>query len=152
MRRMEETILSAVNAPRQDDALRETLLTLARQAMENSYSPYSHFPVGAALHCVDGRIFQGCNIENASFGLSNCAERTAVFKAVSEGAREFDLLAIAAKTMAWPCGACRQVLAEFAPDLRVMITWEDQVREKTLRELLPENFGPKDLDAVPNCN
>ena len=145
MRRMEETVLSAVNVPRDDQDLRETLLSLARQAMENSYSPYSHFPVGAAIHSVDGRIFQGANIENASFGLTICAERTAVFKAVSEGAREFDLLAIASKTIAWPCGACRQVLREFAPDLRILITWEDQVREMTLKELLPESFGPESL-------
>ena len=121
------------------------LLELAREAMRRSYSPYSSYPVGAALRATDGRIFTGCNVENASFGLSNCAERTALFKAVSEGAREFDALAIAAKTKAWPCGACRQVLNEFAPNLHVMVTWEDHVEEKNLRELLPEGFGPDSM-------
>lgn len=147
MRAMEEKILSAASVPRDtasaaDD---ELLIRLAREAMNRSYSPYSSFPVGAALHCTDGRIYQGCNIENASFGLTNCAERTAVFKAVSEGARSFDVIAIAAKKKAWPCGACRQVLNEFAPDIRVLITWDNNVEEKTLRELLPEGFGPKSM-------
>ncbi len=147
MRNMEEKILSAVSVPRDtasaaDD---EQLLRLAREAMNRSYSPYSSFPVGAALHCTDGRIYQGCNIENASFGLTNCAERTAVFKAVSEGAKSFDVIAIAAKKKAWPCGACRQVLNEFAPDIRILITWDDHVEEKTLRELLPESFGPQSM-------
>ena len=88
---MEEKILSAIGMTRdgemQTDVSDETLLEMARQAMLRSYSPYSGYPVGAALLCADGRVFQGCNIENASFGLTNCAERTAMFKAVSEGAR-----------------------------------------------------------------
>ena len=121
------------------------LIQLARDAMERSYSPYSRFPVGAALLCRDGRVFQGCNIENASFGLSNCAERTAVFKAVSEGAKEFDTIVIAARKKAWPCGACRQVLNEFAPDIRIIVTWEDHVEEKKLSDLLPEGFGPDSM-------
>lgn len=147
MRTMEEKILTTVSVPRDDASapLEETLLSLAREAMKKSYSPYSSYPVGAALHCVDGRIFTGCNIENASFGLSNCAERTALFKAVSEGARGFDVIAIAANTAPWPCGACRQVLHEFAPDLRILVTWGDRVEEKTLRELFPEGFGPDSM-------
>ena len=147
MRKMEEKILSAVSISRdeQPDSVDDTLLMLAREAMKNSYSPYSSYPVGAALHCTDGRIFTGCNVENASFGLSNCAERTALFKAVSEGAREFDVIAIAAKTKPWPCGACRQVLNEFAPDIRVIVTWKDHVEEKKLHELLPESFGPDSM-------
>ncbi len=147
MRAMEEKILSAASVPRDTTSVTddEQLLQLAREAMAFSYSPYSSYPVGAALHCSDGRIYQGCNIENASFGLTNCAERTAVFKAVSEGARSFDVIAIAARTKAWPCGACRQVLNEFAPDIRVLITWGDHVEEKTLRELLPEGFGPQSM-------
>ena len=150
MRAMEEKILSSVSVTRDsadaDPQQDKLLLQLAREAMRQSYSPYSSFPVGAALHSVDGRIFQGCNVENASFGLSNCAERTAVFKAVSEGARRFDAIAIAAKAVAWPCGACRQVLNEFAePGFRVLVTWEDQVAEKNLDELLPESFGPRNL-------
>ena len=122
-----------------------SLIQLAREAMKKSYCPYSSYPVGAALHCTDGRVFQGCNIENASFGLTNCAERTAVFKAVSEGAYSFDVIAIAAETKAWPCGACRQVLNEFSPNIRVLITWNNQVEEKSLRELLPESFGPDSM-------
>ncbi len=147
MRKMEEKILNTAGirrdeSPAADD---EALLALARDAMTRSYSPYSHYPVGAALRSKDGRVFQGCNIENASFGLTNCAERTAVFKAVSEGVTEFDTIAIAAKTMAWPCGACRQVLNEFAPGLRVLVTWDGHVEEKKLSELLPEGFGPQSM-------
>ena len=148
MRSMEDSILSAINIQREKQFSEDDtkLLTLAKESMSRSYSPYSQYPVGAALHCTDGRIFQGCNIENASFGLTNCAERTAVFKAVSEGATSFDTIAIAAKTKAWPCGACRQVLNEFAPDIRVLITWDDHVEEKTLSELLPESFGPYSMN------
>ena len=144
---MEEKILSAASVTRDapkktDDAV---LLRLAREAMARSYSPYSSYPVGAAIRSTDGRIFQGCNIENASFGLTNCAERTAVFKAVSEGAKSFDAIAIAARTKAWPCGACRQVLNEFAPDIRVLVTWDNHIEEKNLKELLPEGFGPHSM-------
>ena len=123
------------------------LLDLARDAMTRSYSPYSGYPVGAALLTADGRVFQGCNIENASFGLTNCAERTAMFKAVSEGVRGFTTIAIAAKNSApWPCGACRQVLNEFAPGIRVIVTWGDgQVAEAPLSHLLPYGFGPESL-------
>ena len=114
--------------------------------MKRSYSPYSHYPVGAALLCADGRVFQGCNIENASFGLTNCAERTAMFKAVSEGATEYTAIAIAATVSApWPCGACRQVLNEFAPGIRVLVVWDGGEDEMSLNELLPHGFGPKDL-------
>ena len=145
---MEEKILSSI-APMNDSCRNsedQALLQLARDAMARSYSPYSHFPVGAALRSTDGQVFLGCNIENASFGLTNCAERTAVFKAVSEGVCSFDTIAIAAKGKAWPCGACRQVLNEFAPDIRVMITWDDHVEEKMLKELLPVGFGPNDVN------
>ncbi len=149
MRAMEEKILSAVGMGREDagQVSDEALLALARAAMERSYSPYSHYPVGAALLCADGRVYQGCNIENASFGLTNCAERTALFKAVSEGEREFVAVAIAAEGSApWPCGACRQALNEFAPNLRVLVTWGDGRRgEAPLSQLLPKGFGPKDL-------
>lgn len=146
MRKMEEKILSAASVARGHDLMDDqALLHMAREAMKRSYSPYSSYPVGAALHSTDGRVFLGCNIENASFGLTNCAERTAVFKAVSEGALSFDVLAIAARTKAWPCGACRQVLNEFAPDLRILITWDDHVEEKRLNELLPESFGPNSM-------
>jgi len=149
MRAMEEKILSAIGQTREGEGAvtDETLLALAREAMKRSYSPYSNYPVGAALLCADGRIFQGCNIENASFGLTNCAERTAIFKAISEGAAEFTAIAIASKVSApWPCGACRQVLNEFAPGIRVLVTWDGGQDEMSLNELLPHGFGPKSLE------
>ena len=122
---------------------RDELIARAREAMTYSYSPYSHFKVGAALLCRDGRVFTGCNVENASYGASNCAERTALFKAVSEGAREFTAIAITAeKSAPWPCGICRQALYEFAPDLRVIVAWGDNRDESTLPLLLPHGFGP----------
>ncbi len=148
MRPMEEKALQLAGIADSPTApTDEELLALARQAMQRSYSPYSRYKVGACLLCADGRLYQGCNIENASFGLTNCAERTAVFKAVSEGATEFAAIAIAAEGSApYPCGACRQVLNEFAPDIRVMVTWDkDKVEKTTLRALLPHGFGPKDL-------
>ena len=125
----------------------EELLALARKAMEYSYSPYSHYAVGAALLCADGRVFTGCNVENASFGLCNCAERTALFKAVSEGAREFTTLAISSNgSMPYPCGACRQALNEFAPEIRILeIAGDGQIVKTSLPELLPHGFGPKDI-------
>lgn len=150
MRRMEEKAMQMAGLPREGAPVPPTddeLLALARLAMQRSYSPYSRYPVGACLLCADGRVFQGCNIENASFGLSNCAERTALFKAVSEGVKEFSAIAIAGQNSApYPCGACRQVLNEFAPDIRVLITWGDgQVEKTTLPQLLPHGFGPKSL-------
>lgn len=138
MRDIEEKALAMAQASD------EELLTQAREAMRMAYVPYSHFRVGACLLSSDGRLFTGCNVENASYGLTNCAERTAVFKAVSEGTTEFSAIAIAAESFPpWPCGACRQVLSEFAPDLRVLITKGDTfIKEMTLRELLPESFSP----------
>ena len=148
MRSMEDKILcqSGISREGVSGITDSALLELAREAMKRSYSPYSHFPVGAALLCADGRIFMGCNIENASFGLTNCAERTALFKAVSEGEKEFVAIAIAARHLAWPCGACRQVLNEFAPRIRVLVTDEENnIEEMTLPDLLPKCFGPNDL-------
>ena len=125
----------------------EELLALAVKMLDYSYSPYSHYPVGAALLAEDGRVFTGCNVENAAFGNTLCAERTALCKAVSEGARRFTAIAIASRGSApFPCGACRQSLYEFAPDLRVMVTWDGNVRKTTLRALLPEGFGPDSLE------
>ena len=150
MRKMEEKSLQAAAISRDEVPSfpsDETLLALARLAMEKSYSPYSRFKVGACLLAKDGRVFQGCNIENASFGVTNCAERTALYKAVSEGALEFSTIAIAAENVpAYPCGICRQALNEFAPDIRLLITWGgEHVQETTLPALLPHSFGPKDL-------
>ena len=117
----------------------------AREAALRAYAPYSKFKVGAALIAEDGRIFTGCNVENASYGLSNCAERTAVFKAVSEGATRFTALAIAGgeEDVAMPCGACRQVLAEFfPPEAPVRCTTLDGARtvDLTVGFLLPGAF------------
>lgn len=140
MRIMEETALNRAGLGRITD---EELIRLAKDAMEFSYSPYSHYRVGAALLSKDGKVFQGCNIENASYGATNCAERTALFKAVSEGEREFSVIAIVAdKSAPWPCGICRQALNEFAPDLRVIVAWGDHRDEAMLYDLLPHGFGP----------
>ena len=152
MRAMEEKVLDMIGLNREDKrepVSDQTLLALAKSAMERSYAPYSKFQVGACVLCADGRVFQGCNVENASFGLTNCAERTAIFTAISEGAREFTAIAIAAKNAApWPCGACRQVLNEFAPDIRVLVTWdENKTGSATLKDLLPCSFGPKELPS-----
>lgn len=148
MRAMEEKALNRAGVNRTTD---EELIALAKEAMAFSYSPYSHFKVGAALLSKDGRVFQGCNIENGSYGATNCAERTALFKAVSEGAREFTVIAIAAeKAMPWPCGICRQALNEFAPELRVIVACGDERDEAALPDLLPKGFGPSQgtLDFV----
>lgn len=124
----------------------EKLLEMALEMRNYSYVPYSKYAVGAALLAEDGRVFTGCNVENAAYGNTLCAERTALCKAVSEGARKFTAIAIASSGSApFPCGACRQSLYEFAPDLRVMVTWDGNVRKTTLRALLPEGFGPSAL-------
>ena len=117
--------------------------------LERSYAPYSHFPVGAALECADGTVFTGCNVENAAYGSTICAERTAVVKAVSEGHQDdFVRIAIVGRSedYCWPCGSCRQVLFEFAPDLECLIARGDHEYVKLpLRELLAHGFGPKAL-------
>lgn len=126
------------------------LADIAYSMMEKAYVPYSKFPVGAALLCADGTVFTGCNIENASYGATVCAERTAVFKAVSEGHRDdFVRLAVAGNTdgPCWPCALCRQVLYEFAPHLEILVGNRDGELFKTsLSELLPHGFGPKELE------
>lgn len=124
------------------------LVNIAKEAMENAYAPYSHFKVGAALLAKDGRVFQGCNIENASYGATNCAERTAIFKAVSEGVREFEAIAIVASSgdYASPCGICRQVLFEFLPEGKVILdSHEKGMVTFTVRELLPLGFRGEDI-------
>ena len=117
------------------------LIEEAQQASQRAYCPYSKFPVGAALLGKSGRIFSGCNVENVSYGLTICAERTAIFKAVSEGEREFDTIVIytPTDTLTGPCGACRQVMAEFAPQMMVvMVNRIGRVKSVPLSKLLPE--------------
>ena len=124
----------------------ERLLEMAIEARKNAYVPYSGYAVGAALETKDGHVFTGCNVENAAYGNTLCAERTALVKAVSEGYREFTKIAIAASGSApYPCGACRQSLYEFVPDLEVFVTWDGHVDRVPLAELLPYGFGPSSL-------
>lgn len=120
------------------------LISLAKKASYNAYVPYSHFSVGAALQCADGSVFTGCNVENAALGSTICAERTACVNAVSEGKREFVRIAIYADSQNWPtpCGACRQFLAEFAPDIEILCTKAgDRYVSYKLSELLPHIFN-----------
>ena len=127
----------------------DELVAAAREARDRAYAPYSRFSVGAAILSDDGRIFTGANVENASYGLSMCAERTAVHHAVAEGIRGLVAVAVSAsgETLAWPCGACRQVLHEFGPETIVVSEAPDGRREeRTLPRLLPDAFGPDDLD------
>lgn len=125
----------------------QKLMDCAIKARENAYSPYSHFAVGAALLCEDGTLFEGCNIENASYGLTNCAERTAIFKAVSEGHTTFKALAVVADTEGpcAPCGACRQVMAEFKIPLIIMGNLMGNIKIVTMEELLPFSFSECDV-------
>ena len=133
------------------------LIALALQAREKAYTPYSHFKVGAALLTKSGNVYTGCNIENAAYTPSNCAERTAFFKAVSEGEREFAAIAIVGGAenaveldYCAPCGVCRQVMMEFCDydNFQVILAAnEDEYRVYTLREILPVGFGPKNLQA-----
>lgn len=127
----------------------ESLLEQARLAAENAYAPYSDFPVGAALLAENDEIFRGVNVENASYGLTLCAERTAIVKAVSEGQTRFQAIAVWASRRPYgsvtPCGACRQVMAEFLqPDTPVILSDVEtgQIQTLTLSELLPKAFGP----------
>jgi cytidine deaminase len=124
----------------------EHLGELAREARARAYAPYSGYTVGAALRTRAGKIYLGANIENAAYGESMCAERVAIYKAVSEGERDFEALAVATENGGSPCGACRQVLSEFAPDMRVLILDAAGGRRETrVRDLLPDYFGPAQL-------
>ncbi len=129
------------------DELRRQLIDLARDAQQRAYVPYSHYPVGAALLTSTGKIYQGCNIEIASYGATVCGERTAAFKAVSDGERDFEAVAVVTSNGASPCGICRQVLFEFGPEMTVILAdMEGQiVWEGPLTTLLPLGFGPKKL-------
>ncbi len=125
----------------------ETLLKMAYEVAEKAYAPYSKFKVGAALLTEEGKVFTGCNVECASFGGTNCAERTAVFKAISEGYHKYTAIAVvsAGESFTYPCGICRQVLNEFAPDIDIILDDHGTVKVINLKEMLPYSFGPNDL-------
>lgn len=129
------------------DDTRNQLIQMAIEVRERAYAPYSNYRVGAALLTASGRFFTGCNVENASYPNSLCAERVAVFKAVSEGEKEFLAIAVVTGNGGTPCGACRQVLAEFGLDTLVLIAdgHGNLKQEARLDELLPGAFGPSDL-------
>ena len=133
----------------------EDLATEAKKAMENAYSPYSHFSVGAALLCRSGKVYTGCNIENAAYTPTNCAERTAFFKAVSEGVQDFEAICIVGgknqKPTGYtaPCGVCRQVMMEFCnpKTFKIILAIDrENYRIFTLEDMLPQGFGPANLE------
>lgn len=128
----------------------EELIRAARQAYDRAYAPYSCFSVGAAVLASDGTIYQGCNIENASYGLTMCAERTAIYSAIAAGCRQLQAIAVVADTPgpASPCGACRQVMVEFGIHRVIMANKAGSVREASLAELLPFAFSEDDMAGV----
>ena len=130
----------------------KSLLAAAIAARRGAYAPYSNFAVGAALLGRDGRVWLGANVENASYGLSMCAERNAIFHAVASGARAFEAIAVAGPdgTTTLPCGACRQVLWEFAQQLRVIYADGGGIKMMSIQQLLPEAFGPAQLNEAGN--
>lgn len=130
-----------------EQAKKQELIQVAKQARQWAYAPYSHYSVGAALLTASGRIYDGVNVENAAFPVTICAERVAVFKAISNGEHEFAAIAVVTRNGGMPCGSCRQVMAEFAPDLTIIIADEaGQITgETTLTELLPHAFRPDSL-------
>lgn len=129
------------------EMLPEELIARATLAQSYAYAPYSEYPVGAALLTRSGRVYLGANVENAAYSLTVCAERVAVFKAVSEGERDFDALAVITINGGSPCGACRQVMSEFAPNMSVFIAdAEGNYRRTNVVELLPDHFGPEFFD------
>ncbi len=123
------------------------LISIAKDVMKNAYVPYSNFKVGAALLTKSGKIYTGVNIENSSFGLTNCAERTAIFKAISEGEREFETLVVVADTEepVSPCGACRQVMSEFGDFEVVLTNLKGDIIQTSVNQLLPYSFDKDDL-------
>jgi cytidine deaminase len=129
------------------DDERRAMIDLANEARRRAYVPYSNYPVGAALRTKSGRLFTGCNVENAAYPASMCAERVAIYKAVSEGEKEFDMIAVVTPNGGTPCGACRQVMAEFGLDTFVLVANGEGrlVQETTVAGLLPGAFTPKDL-------
>ena len=127
---------------------KQSLVDLANTAREKAYVPYSHYPVGSSLRTKSGRVFTGVNIENAAYPQTMCAERVAMFKAVSEGEMDFEVITVVTDNGGSPCGGCRQVMAEFGLDTLVLLADGDGriVKETTVGELLPDSFRPEDLE------
>jgi cytidine deaminase len=136
-----------MTTPKLTDEERQALIDLAVEARRCAYAPYSNYPVGAALRTKSGEVFTGVNVENAAYPTTMCAERTAVFKAVSEGEREFEVIAVVTENGGTPCGSCRQVLAEFGVDTVVLIADGEGklLQDMTVKELLPGAFTPEHL-------
>jgi len=129
------------------DEQKKELVHIANQVRKWAYVPYSHYQVGAALLTESGRIYEGVNVENAAFPVTNCAERTAIFTAVTNGEKDFKAIAVVTENGGMPCGACRQVMAEFSLDMLVIVADENEkiIEEKRVSEILPGAFTPKDL-------
>jgi len=143
---LQEIVLAGRLKPKRETMKQDDLIALAIEARKKAHAPYSHFAVGVALLAKSGQVYTGCNVENASYGLSICAERVAVFKAVSEGEREFEAIAVVTENGVTPCGACRQVLMEFGGDIQVIVAdTAGHRRVFALTDLLPEGFTPEDL-------
>lgn len=129
------------------------LILLATKARENSYSPYSHYKVGVALLCKNGKVYLGTNVENSSYGATNCAERSAIFSAISNGDRDFEAIAIVGSSddICHPCGVCRQVMSELLPDAKIICAEnENNYKVYTTSALLPDAFGKRDTDCTQN--
>jgi cytidine deaminase len=134
-----------------NDLDRQELIAAALEAQKRFYAPYSNFPVGAAIRTASGKIFQGCNVENASYGLTICAERVAATSAVAAGEKEFVGVAVASRGGVSPCGACRQFLAEFSPNVEIVMVDSlkpGEIHEATLAQLLPGRFEGADIDRA----
>jgi cytidine deaminase len=131
-----------------NDEEKRSLINLANEARRYAYAPYSNYQVGAALRTKSGRIFTGVNVESAAYPTTICAERVAIYKAVSEGEREFDVIAVVTENGGSPCGSCRQVMAEFGLKMRVLIAdgRGTLLKEMTVAELLPEAFTPEKMN------
>lgn len=129
-----------------------SLLEAATEARDNAHAPYSRFKVGAAVRASSGRIYSGCNVENASYGLTVCAERVAIWKAISHGETRVDALAVVSDSGATPCGACRQVMAEFAADIPVLVAdMAGHQHVHTLAGLFPDAFTPDQIESAGDC-
>ena len=122
--------------------MNKELFEIAKNVSKKAYAPYSNYKVGAAIRTKNGKIFSGCNVENSSYGLTNCAERTAIFKAVSEGEKEFEEILIYSNSgkMPFPCGACRQVISEFGDEIKITISSNEKIVKSSIKKLLPSKF------------